>query len=90
MVNMRVGVTLEMADDPVDELLEGDLFFLSGMCPEGFEGLLPSLVDVKTEEVFQATLFQRIALHIEEQVALDRLGHPIKATSLTRHGKQFE
>ncbi|MNV69774.1 hypothetical protein D3C71_1627000 [compost metagenome] len=90
VVNMRVGVTLEMVDDPVDELLEGDLFFFSGMRPKGFEGLLPTLVDVKTEEVFQATLFQRIALHVEEQITIDRLGHPIETTPFTQDRQELE
>ena len=79
-----------MANDPVDELFEGDLFFFPGMRPERFEGSLPILVDVKPEEVFQPTLFQRIALHVEEQVALNRLRHPVETTPFTQDRQKLE
>ena len=90
VVDMCAGVTLEVGDDPVDELLERDLFFLSAMCPEGFEGLLATFVDIQTEEIFQAALLQRIALHVEKQIAFNRRGHSAKTTPFPHDRQKLE
>lgn len=80
VVDMRIRVTLKVRDDPVDELLERDLFFVPAVRPKSFEGLFTAFVYIQAEEVLQATLLQRITFHIEEQITLDCRRHTAKAT----------
>ncbi len=71
MVDVQVGVALDPLADEVDELLERASLALAVVGPEGLELLLAILQPEDAEEVLEpaARLPERVALHVEEEVA---------------------
>ena len=68
-----------MRCDEVHERLEGQLFLRSGVGPEWFENRLPVFKEVEPKKVLEDSFFQRVALHVEEKVAIRCLGKPVEA-----------
>lgn len=74
MVDVQVWVVGEGGHDEVDEVLEGVLLLGAVAAPEGAEHGLAVIDARDTEEVLQAVLVERVALHVEEQIAAAGLG----------------
>ncbi|MGY3465421.1 hypothetical protein ACVW0I_002292 [Bradyrhizobium sp. LM6.11] len=78
MVDMQVRIGLEAIGHEIDETLEGDPFFLTVGSPIADVSRLAAFVGVGiSEQKFQsAVAYERIALEVEEYVALGRFGQP--------------
>src|SRR5258708_23661760 len=68
MINVCVGCRRETRRDEIDGLLESPLFTDTVMAPKRCEFWPFGLFGHKTEEIFEPTVEERVALHIEEQI----------------------
>ncbi len=73
------GWTLAPLDDEVDEALEGLALALAIRAPERLELRLAGLDRYEPEQVLKPVLEERVALHVEEDVARPRAGEEGKA-----------
>ena len=68
VVDVGMGMFLEMSGDKIHEPLEGLSFFMTVMGPIALERRLFPLECQNTEQVFQAIFRERVSLHIEEDI----------------------
>ena len=85
VVDVHVGVRVQARDDQVDEVLERLLLPRAVVCPDRLEAA--GMVE-HAEEVFQPLVLRPgVALHVEEEVGIGRLGQQREAElrTLGRH-----
>ena len=70
VVDVQVGVALEPLVHEVDELLERALLLRAVVAPEGVKPRLALVDRDRAEQVLEPVLVERVALHVEEEVAL--------------------
>ena len=76
MVDMQIGVDLQALCNEIDEALERTPFLLSVGSPiaDVLDGSVLVRVEIPEQEFESAVADKRVALEIEEQVALVRIG----------------
>ncbi len=80
VVDVHAGKALHALDQEVHEPLERDALRRRGRAPRvGLNCGLVAVDEAQAEQVFEAVLLERIALHVEEHVAGIGLRHAIEA-----------
>src|SRR5262245_51356616 len=83
---MRLGILGQTLHDEIDRVLECLLFLGAVMRLEALETTLPLLCVGEAEQVLEATFHERIAFHVEEEIA--RIGLRQTREALTYNGSK--
>ena len=81
MIDVGARKTLDAIDHEVDGALERHLLPLAVMRPELVEPLLATVDRDDAEQILEAAVEQRVALHVEEHVARVGPRQPGQATA---------